>query len=354
MDEVKSDLVRYDDFISVLFRAEFGGTEFNRNIVEELIQGGKDIKIHYIDDVFGSCSFMDIKNAFGLRGSKGARAEMTWAIVVNKTDKKIIVVFRGTSDLKEFIVDLSANMTDCEFPGFTSIDNTDDKKTFGRVHSGFYEFLFGETDPQSNGSTKSKAEEIIGRLRADFFEKDEFDGYDLVTTGHSLGGALSTLFTLRCAALDEPLPNVTNVSVASPFVGDQEFRENFRDLEMQGKIRHLRLSNYEDFVPEFWAFTGDILDMEWYKHVGMNIRLYDGNQISTPNYLRFYPKLNAPINNLRNTIQNSVLSWNLSGFPRFHVPNEYYQRLHHERTKEQLSKITLGHLYGDKNITGWP
>jgi len=354
LDEVKSDLVRYDDFISVLFRAEFGGTEFNRNIVEELIQGGKDIKIHYIDDVFASCSFLDIKNAFGLRGSKGARAEMTWAIVVNKTDKKIIVVFRGTSDLKEIIVDLSWNMTDCEFPGFTSIDNTDDKKTFGRVNSGFYEYLFGETDPQSNGSTKSKAEEIIGRLRADFFEKDEFDGYDLVITGHSLGGALSTLFTLRCAALDEPLPNVTNVSVASPFVGNQEFRENFRDLEMQGKIRHLRLSNYEDVVPWGWPFTIDLLDRECYKHVGMNIRLYDGNQISTPNYLRFYPKLNAPINSLRNTIQNSVLSWNLSGFPRFHQANEYYQRLHHERTKEQLSKITLGHLYGDKNITGWP
>lgn len=69
---------------------------------------------------------------------------------------------------------------------------------------------------------------------------------------HSLGGALSTMFAFRAAALGNELKlssPITNVSFASPFVGEQGFRDEFYKLEQSQTIRHLRISNDEDVVP---------------------------------------------------------------------------------------------------------
>lgn len=42
---------------------------------------------------------------------------------------------------------------------------------------------------------------------------------------------------------------VTNVSFASPYAGDQGFRDYFYELEQNNKIRHLRITNDEETVP---------------------------------------------------------------------------------------------------------
>lgn len=102
----------------------------------------------------------------------------------------------------------------------------------------------------------------------------ENKGYSLHITGHSLGGALSTMMAFRAAALDHfPGTTVMNVSFASPFFGGQEFRDNFVALEKKKKIKHLRVSNDKDVVPliPFMTITSPLCMT--YKHVGMNLSL---------------------------------------------------------------------------------
>lgn len=108
------------------------------------------------------------------------------------------------------------------------------------IHQGFCEYLFGKSDGRP-----SKYSEIMKHVD-DLLE--ERKGYKLYITGHSLGGALATLFGFYAAASPSlPLP-VTIVSVASPRVGNINFLRSFVEMESQGKLRHLRVANNKDPV----------------------------------------------------------------------------------------------------------
>jgi triacylglycerol lipase len=63
--------------------------------------------------------------------------------------------------------------------------------------------------------------------------------YSLYTTGHSLGGALSTLFAFEVAANDRILKPVTCITIASPKVGNLAFRRAFQ----------VRFCNGAEFLP---------------------------------------------------------------------------------------------------------
>lgn len=349
LTSIKSDLILYDSFIDPQFKLGFGGTKWNRKNVSDMIASNKGIYIHHIDDDFTTSSF-DVDGVV-----HGLKAEIVWAIVVCPAEQKITVVFRGSVALKDWVSNVQCNMIDCILPGFTSKTNKDERKTFGRVHEGFYKYLFHETKAGQNGSTKSKGEEIIGMLMGDFFIKPEFKNYSLEITGHSLGGSLSTMFAFRAAALDDlPDTMVTNVSFASPFVGDSDFRKAFCDLERERKIRHLRISNYQDIVPLIPAMTFPVPDgVQMYKHVGMNIRLYEGDDFLAPSYRRFYPKTGSFVNEVRNSIHSDILTSLSVGVIGNHLCPEYDKRLTNEKTAEELKKLTLDELYANKDITGW-
>jgi putative lipase involved disintegration of autophagic bodies len=73
--------------------------------------------------------------------------------------------------------------------------------------------------------------------------------FRLCATGHSLGGALATLFGFYAAndprIIENGLP-VEIFSFASPLVGDARFRRAFKSLESKGKIMHARICNSGD------------------------------------------------------------------------------------------------------------
>ena len=208
---------------------------------------------------------------------EGIGAELVYAVFVSPEHKRVTVSFRGSVNIQDWITNTKffGLMTDLKLPGFTTEKDllSDERKSYGRVHLGFYEYLFGKTKKGPNGSCKSKSEEIIGHL-AHLFE-NECKGFSLFVTGHSLGGATSTLFATRAATFGQ-FGKVTNVSFASPYCGDQSFRDHFYELEQKGLIRHIRISNEEDVVPlipftapniPFVGTNKSGVPLEMYKHV---------------------------------------------------------------------------------------
>lgn len=347
MASVYSDLILFDKHVDPQFRFAMGGSSQNRQNVMNMIKEDDDIFLHYIDDEFVTSS-LDVEGLIG-----GVFSEMIWAIVVNKTYKKITVVFRGSINIQDFIVDLQVNMKDCVLPGYISDENTEKGKHYGRVHEGFYRYLCEKTRKDHHGRNWSKSEEIIDMLKK-LLARDEYKNYDIDVTGHSLGGSLSTLFAVRCAvegAFGDKM--ITNVSVASPFVGDEEFCNNFQDLERKRKIRHLRVSNYQDVIPLIPACTYPSLDgIALYKHCGMNIRLYDRGGL-TPGYRRFYPKEGDLVNDVRNAAHNNIpLGLSVMAITNHLLP-KHDARLEDKETVEELKKLSLESLYNDKSITGW-
>jgi hypothetical protein len=161
---------------------------------------------------------------------------------------------------------------------------------------------------------------------------------------------LSTLFAFRAAAFGE-LPMITNVSFASPYCGDQGFRDHLYELEKSKRIRHLRVSNDEDIVTLLPNITLPIPN-EFYKHTGMNIRLYnDEDQFLMPKCRLFYPKKGSLLNEVRNAVLSNVVTGLSVGVLSKHLCPEYSKRL--DDAEEELQKITLEGLYSDPDITGW-
>lgn len=112
-----------------------------------------------------------------------------YAIVVSPANKRVTVTFRGSVNANDWITNAWGLfvMTDFKLPGYTSEENAqrDTRQSYGRVHEGFYNYLFDKTKKGENESCKSKSEEIMGIL-TDLFE-NECKGYSLCVTGHSLG-----------------------------------------------------------------------------------------------------------------------------------------------------------------------
>lgn len=89
----------------------------------------------------------------------------------------------------------------------------------------------------------------------------------LSITGHSLGGALATLFGFYVAAkpMFSHLSRVYIWTYAAPRVGCNAFFHAYQYLERIGRIRHARFSNTQDIVPliPFCNFETD--DLQFYQ-----------------------------------------------------------------------------------------
>jgi alpha-beta hydrolase superfamily lysophospholipase len=91
------------------------------------------------------------------------------------------------------------------------------------------DYLFAERKAAAvGGSVISKYDQILPQL---YQLLDEHPNYSIHLTGHSLGGALATLFAFRLAASEDPRISskpITCVSIASPRLGNLEFRRAFQ------------------------------------------------------------------------------------------------------------------------------
>ena len=174
-------------------------------------------------------------------GDLKSSAELVYAVGINPIEERITIVFRGSVTKNDFMTDANIHMVNApdprKFNGVETLGGSDSVGDVG-VHQGFYEYLF----------KSGKYAEITKHVAKLMSENPARKNYKLYVTGHSLGGALATLFGFYAAASTSlPLP-VTVVSVASPRVGNISFARTFAELESQGKLRHLRIANNKDPV----------------------------------------------------------------------------------------------------------
>ena len=245
-------------------------------------------------------------------GDEKPLTDLVYAVGVDPLHKRVTVAFRGSVTPSDFLTDACISIQLEPNPVFDKEGDQKDQEqneTIG-IHYGFYDYLL---KPKKDG--KTKYEEVLNHVKSIFAESPERQqSYKLYVTGHSLGGALATLFSFYVAseALTSgddneeeeddsgddsirfvPTP-VTCVSVASPRVGEGSFQRAFRRLEECGMVRHLRIANDRDPVTimpkssgkKVWANLSPISYMafklmdnqfeekETFRHTGIKLRMY--------------------------------------------------------------------------------
>lgn len=91
--------------------------------------------------------------------------------------------------------------------------------------------------------------------------------FSLAVTGHSLGGAVATVFAFF-ESLDSKITAAGPVMLytyASPRIGDTRFRRAFKNIEEKGKLRHARIHNKKD--QGMLADSVGMFPRDWPSHV---------------------------------------------------------------------------------------
>lgn len=198
-------------------------------------------------------------------------------------------------------------------------------------------------------------------------------------TGHSLGGALSTLCGFYAAADDAlvsllpPGKPIRVLSFASPYVGNCKFLLAFQALERCRRLQHLRVAYEKDVVtlmpiaapklgmlsPAYAMFNGA---GNLYKHVGMKLLLL-GQDKGSDDYLISFPQDQSTDESYAEEIKNFIQDGKnlLSGIglafnnkvdevAKYHGCDNYEDCI--VKCKENLVKYTIDDLYNNKDIVG--
>lgn len=145
------------------------------------------------------------------------------------TGEFIVVSFKGTSTYRDVLNDIK----------FIQVE--DDYNIPGKIHRGFNNIV-------SNDKMIEKIEEKVNKIASDLFIKDVY------ITGHSLGGALASVFhaylTLSDMSTEDYLHSNVNpqlVTFGCPRVGDKDFSKNIRNS--------IRVVNGNDIVTKIPVFS---------------------------------------------------------------------------------------------------
>jgi Lipase (class 3) len=244
--------------------------------------------------------------------------ELVYGICVNNAKKQITLIFRGCTTTKDWRISADPFLTKQEI----RLNVTDEKAMYISIHRGFYNYLLHPSHSATGTLQKNKFERICDNLQRLL---ERYPGYRIYCTGHSLGGALATVFAFEFAVSSTtaattmtPTPSdpVTCITFASPMVGNLSFEQAFRELECQGRLRALRVTNHFDIftqLPDRASYLYAILCCggphvvayytAWscmffaccqnriYRHVGMDLHLYKNERYkmkhttgSSPNF----------------------------------------------------------------------
>ncbi len=184
-----------------------------------------------------------------------------FAFVAWSRDSEIYLVIRGTESVEDWVVDISAGLTDYELV-----------PSYGRVHEGFLR-VYASMAPAVREAVSAACRQV---------QTPEA----LFVTGHSLGSSLATLAVpdlLENTPVDVRDARVKQYNLASPRTGDSTFAARYN---ANGAVTY-RVVNSTDLVPEV---PPAILGEEIFEHVGIPVMYsaqYDslgGNHSITDSY----------------------------------------------------------------------
>jgi hypothetical protein len=254
--------------------------------------------------------------------------DVVYSICCNRRQKRVSVVFRGTVNSHNWLMNMKFSMAEHVNP--ITEDYYGRSSIFG-LHTGFSLYL----SRQRKDSSNTKIEEIFSMINEIGRAIAPDGNYELSITGHSLGGALATLLSFY-AATSSTFDNLKTIRVftfAAPRVGCQRFLYAYQYLEQIGKIRLARFSNTQDIVPLI-PFVDQFKIGRPYMHVGMHVRLH-----GTSNWAQYwlrnaldvtYPKHQDIISHIKRGFLNNVFTNlnTLKGFVKNHTLSEYQRRIH--------------------------
>jgi len=246
-------------------------------------------------------------------------AELVYTIVANKTRKTIVVIFRGSVTTKDWKENLDISTTLQPNP---IQEDYDEKTETVQLRKGFWRFLL--TARADNG--RSKYDEIADKV--DEYGKELGEDFDLRITGHSLGGALASLFAFYAST--DPRFNqrgpVRACTFASPIVGKVSFAKAFKHQEDAGKLEYTRFVMAKDQIPNMRFFDKE------YAHTGHRVELSADAAIAPAvSYMDDLSKLGTmsqyrKTNSVTALFKNSEL-WSVSGIAKYHAVTTYYDAL---------------------------
>mmetsp|Transcript_10011 Transcript_10011/g.14992 ORF Transcript_10011/g.14992 Transcript_10011/m.14992 type:complete len:470 (-) Transcript_10011:147-1556(-) len=256
--------------------------------------------------------------------------ELLFAIVVNRTEKRIICVFRGSvSGGKDWSTNTKVFRT--KVGDIKDADKDLGLKEFGNMglHRGFANYLF--SDEWTKDGLPSKFEQIVETLREIRTKRDRngnrYKDYSIFVTGHSLGGALSQLLSFALAGStltrDEFPKPVTAITFASPRVGNRDWLREYQSLEKKGHLRHIRVSNDGDRVCVVPTFPIG------YLQTGVNVHLYSNK------------KADVDYNKQRSRFSAIQCSNPLT----MHGLDSYYERLVGNERNQRIMKYSVEKFY---------
>lgn len=203
---------------------------------------------------FGSSSAKSIVYLNGRSKSKFFAPTSQALYAEHSTLDFAVISFRGSE--ADEVSDLSTDLNLLHRP-FESL---------GKVHSGFH------------AAYEELAAEVFELLKT----KSEAKPIRLWLTGHSLGGAIATLFTVKILLMKQngELPNVELVglnTIGSPRVGNPTFARLFDELTQRNQVTSVRIRNRADpvtMLPIGLYGEGGYWHIGAFAYLGANQKLY--------------------------------------------------------------------------------
>eukprot|EP00756_Hemistasia_phaeocysticola_P054596 Hpha_TRINITY_DN30511_c0_g1::TRINITY_DN30511_c0_g1_i1::g.193627::m.193627 len=203
------------------------------------------------------------------------------AVLKSESTKHLFVIFRGTGEYKEVLKDTkgwNSKIDAYQNPGTCcAAAGEDPHKLRGlapRIQKRFFIQYASGMHAQGDHRPLSAADPAgVLKTVLDHFS-DADDGWRLLVAGHSLGGALATLFTVDVARRTA-LKNIFCATFGSPRVGNADFQAEFDMLQEQGRVECFRCQFEADIVSRVPSVG--------FEHVGTHVWLGGGDFVQVRN-----------------------------------------------------------------------
>ncbi|ORY43600.1 alpha/beta-hydrolase [Rhizoclosmatium globosum] len=191
-----------------------------------------------------SCSTCKVPNTQNVNVYSSADGSEQAYIAVNTATKTIILSFRGSHNIQNWINNIEFIQSSIPITGAPSSV---------QVHSGFWQVWTSVQD-----STRTQLANY----------RKTYPDYDIVFTGHSLGASVSVLAALvSISQWGVPASKVSVINIGEPRTGNTAF---YQYVLGRGFKQVSRVVNYADIVPHFplnsWGYTHHTQEhwVDWY------------------------------------------------------------------------------------------